>query len=117
MLPAAHLTLTRRGGNRAAQASVTIEELGGPQKIITGFAPELIGRPLEDDDILDTKVEKDPATGLTYYLYEIKPHYLVAATAFKNRMFIMTIRASSIQWRKASDKLFTVRDTFRVSTA
>jgi hypothetical protein len=115
--PAAQLTLSRRGANRAAQASVTIEELGGPQKIITGFAPELIGRPLEDGDILDMKTEKDPATGLLYYLYELKPHYLVAATAFKNRMFIMTIRASSIQWRKASDKLFTVRDSFRVSTA
>jgi hypothetical protein len=65
---------------------VTIEELGDPFKIINGFAPELIGRPIEEGDITEMRTMQDAATGLTYYLYDLKPHYLVAATAYKNRM-------------------------------
>ncbi len=48
-------------------ASVTIEELGTPEKIIRGFAPELFGNPLEEDDILETRVLNKPGSSITYY--------------------------------------------------
>jgi hypothetical protein len=98
------------------QASVIIEDLGTPEKIIKAFGPEIIGRPIEDEDILYMDTTTDSSTGLTYYLFDIKPHFLISATAFKNRLFIMTIRASSIQWRKAQDKLYEVRNSFSIAT-
>lgn len=46
-------------------ARVTLDELGTPDKIISGFAPELFGTPLNDEDVLETRViNKD---GLQYY--------------------------------------------------
>jgi hypothetical protein len=46
-------------------ADVRIEQLGEPDKIINGFAPELFGRPLDEGDVLDTNTTvKD---GITYY--------------------------------------------------
>ncbi|GFH32668.1 PsbP domain-containing protein, partial [Haematococcus lacustris] len=76
-------------------AKVTIEQLGTPEKIIKGFAPELFGKPVEDEDILETEVtEKD---GLSYYQWAVKPFRLVTATATGNRMFILSVAASSRQ--------------------
>jgi hypothetical protein len=98
-------------------ASVTIEEIAKPEAVIKAFAPELIGRSIEDDDITRIETVKYPDSNLTYYIYDLKPHFLIAATAFKNRLFVMTVRASSVQWRKSAAKLQTVRDSFRVSTA
>lgn len=46
-------------------ADVRIEQLGEPDRIIAGFAPELFGRPLEDDSVLETEVVKKG--DLTYY--------------------------------------------------
>mmetsp|Transcript_4594 Transcript_4594/g.8682 ORF Transcript_4594/g.8682 Transcript_4594/m.8682 type:complete len:271 (-) Transcript_4594:213-1025(-) len=97
-------------------ASVTIDELGTPEAIVKAFAPEVLGGPIEDDDITRMETRTDPESGLLYYVYDVKPHFLLCATAFKNRLFIMTIRASSVQWRKAKDKLLVTRDSFRVST-
>uniref|UniRef100_A0A7S0RA50 PsbP C-terminal domain-containing protein n=1 Tax=Pyramimonas obovata TaxID=1411642 RepID=A0A7S0RA50_9CHLO len=97
-------------------ASVIIEDLGTPEKIIKAFGPEILGRPVEDEDILYMDTKKDKGTGLTYYMFDVKPHYLIAATAFKNRLFIMTVRASSTQWRKSKDKLMEIRDSFAVTT-
>ena len=46
-----------------------------------GFAPELYGGPLSEDDVLDQKVVTKGPGGLPYYLYELKQHRLVAACA------------------------------------
>ncbi len=46
-------------------ARVTLDELGTPDKIISGFAPELFGTPLNDEDVLETRVVKK--NGLAYY--------------------------------------------------
>mmetsp|Transcript_15644 Transcript_15644/g.21626 ORF Transcript_15644/g.21626 Transcript_15644/m.21626 type:complete len:280 (-) Transcript_15644:202-1041(-) len=97
-------------------ASVIIEELGTPEQIIKAFAPEIIGQTVEEDDIVSMTTKKDDQ-GLTYYLYDLKPHFLIAATAFKNRLFIMTVRASSLQWRKAKNLLPEIQSSFKVSTA
>lgn len=46
-------------------AKVTIVDVGEPQKIIEGFAPELWGQPLQEGEVLDTEVvEKN---GEIYY--------------------------------------------------
>ena len=48
-------------------ADVHIDDIGPPQKVIEGFAPELFGSPLEEDDVLMTEVvEKD---GIPYYTW------------------------------------------------
>lgn len=93
-------------------ADVRIEDLGPPEKIISGFAPELFGGPLGEDEVLSTSVEKKD--GLTYYSYELSKNRLVAATAVKNRAFIIAITANPRQWRKAADKLRHVQQSFRV---
>lgn len=36
---------------------------------------------------------------------ELKPHRLVEATAYKNRMFLMALTANGRQWRKGQEKL------------
>ena len=111
-------------------ADVHIDDIGPPQKVIEGFAPELFGSPLEEDDVLMTEVvEKD---GIPYYTWsnallpyadvdtthsfcrEIKPHRLVTATASGNRAFLISITANSRQWRKASSKLKTIVHSFHL---
>lgn len=46
-------------------ADVRIEEIGSPELLITGFAPELFGKPLEEDEILSCNTVKKG--NLTYY--------------------------------------------------
>jgi hypothetical protein len=46
-------------------ANVVIADIGLPDKIINGFAPELFGRPLEEGDVLSTTVVDHD--GLQYY--------------------------------------------------
>jgi hypothetical protein len=44
---------------------VRITDLNKPENIISGFAPELFGRPLDDEDVLEQRVlEKQ---GVPYY--------------------------------------------------
>lgn len=93
-------------------ASIDIEKIGPPDKIIAGFAPELYGKPLMEDDVLETDVVEDG--GLTYYQWEVKPHHLVSATAVGNRLFILSTTSNSRQWRRAKDDLQTVQKSFRV---
>ncbi len=44
-------------------------------------------------------------------------HDLMAATAFKNRVFIIALRASGKQWRQSKDNLRQIQKSFQVSTA
>ncbi|KAL6755585.1 hypothetical protein V8C86DRAFT_2674101 [Haematococcus lacustris] len=96
-------------------AKVTIEQLGTPEKIIKGFAPELFGKPVEDEDILETEVTKKD--GLSYYQWAVKPFRLVTATATGNRMFILSVAASSRQWRKHESDLRSIARSFVVPDA
>ena len=95
-------------------ANVRIQELGPPDRIIAGFAPELFGFPLGEDDVLSTQtVVKD---GVPYYQWELKPHHLVAATAVGNRLFILATTSNSRQWRKGEGQMRAVQESFRVPT-
>lgn len=93
-------------------ANVRIDELAPPERIIAGFGPELFGAPLDDGDVLSMEtVLKD---GVPYYMYEVKPHHLVAATAVGNRLFILATSSNSRQWRKAESGLRVTQRSFSV---
>ncbi|KXZ43470.1 hypothetical protein GPECTOR_89g490 [Gonium pectorale] len=94
-------------------AKVTLKEIGPPQRVIEGFAPELFGKPLDEDDVLATEVVTREDGGL-YYLWELKPHNLVAATATKNRIFICTVTSNARQWKKHAEALRVIQQSFRV---
>ena len=91
---------------------VRIDFLGPPDQIIAGFAPEIFGNPLNEDDVIATQVVKKD--GVPYYMWEVKPHYLVAATAVGNRLFLLVISANSRQWRKTEDQLRVIQQSFYV---
>ncbi|GAB4820194.1 hypothetical protein N2152v2_007240 [Parachlorella kessleri] len=93
-------------------ADVRIDELVPPERLIEGFAPELYGKPITEEDVLDTRVEK--YDGVPYYLWELRPHNLVTATAVGNRVFILAVSANGRQWRKGEDKLRHIQESFRV---
>lgn len=93
-------------------AEVTIEDIGKPESIIAGFAPELYGKPLDADDVIETEVVQDG--GLTYYQWCVKPHHLVSATAEGNRLFILSTTSNSRQWRKGAEDLRKIQKSFRV---
>jgi hypothetical protein len=46
-------------------ADVRITDLNKPENIISGFAPELFGRPLDDEDVLEQRVLDKQ--GVPYY--------------------------------------------------
>ena len=94
-------------------ADLRIEGLGPPDRIIAGFAPEIFGKPLDEDSVTDTQVVS--VNGMTYYRWAVKPHALVAATAFRNRLFICTINcANARQAKKHAAELLKIRDSFVV---
>lgn len=96
-------------------ANVDMEFLGPPDKIIAGFAPELYGSPLNDGDVLDTKVYSKG--GLMYYQWSLKPHRYVTATATGNRIFLLATSANSRQFRKSAANLQLMADSFNVPPA
>ncbi|KAJ9515238.1 hypothetical protein QJQ45_002369 [Haematococcus lacustris] len=73
------------------------------------------GKPVEDEDILETEVTKKD--GLSYYQWAVKPFRLVTATATGNRMFILSVAASSRQWRKHESDLRSIARSFVVPDA
>ena len=95
-----------------------LQDLVTSEQLISGFAPELIGQPLGEGDVLDSaQVTKN---GLLYYTYELKPkHLLVCATAFKNRMYIFSASAAPRQWRRpeAQEHLRASQASFLVRNA
>jgi len=95
-------------------ANVRIEDLGTPKKIIQGFGPELYGKPVDDEDIFELTTDKQ---NLTYYYSHTRPHNLTTATAYRNRMFIMSIRANSRQWKKFEPELRAIQKSFSVPEA
>jgi hypothetical protein len=99
-------------------ANVKLQQLVTADQLISGFAPELIGLPLQDGDVVSQ--EEVTKGDLVYYQYELKPkHLLVCATAFKNRLFILTVSSTPRQWRNAEAQahLRATANSFLVKTA
>ncbi|KIZ01281.1 PsbP domain-containing protein 4 [Monoraphidium neglectum] len=94
-------------------ADVRIEDLGPPDRIIAGFAPELYGRPLDEGDVLEQAVVT--RGGLSYYQWAVKPHRLVSATAVGNRLFLISVATPTArQWRKYERELRVIQESFTV---
>ncbi|KAG2444064.1 hypothetical protein HYH02_009007 [Chlamydomonas schloesseri] len=93
-------------------AKVSLKDVGPPQRVIEGFGPELFGKPLDEDDVVATEVVNQD--GGLYYKWELKNRALVSATATKNRVFIITVTANARQWKKHSDDLRVIQQSFRV---
>lgn len=91
-------------------ADVRIQQLGSPEKVISGFGPELFGSPVQEGDVMNTQVVDK--NGLTFYQWELKPHKLVAATAYRNRVFLMALVANGRQWRKSQATLRKMQESF-----
>ena len=96
-------------------ANVDMEFLGSPDKIIAGFTPELYGAPLDDGDVLDTKVYR--VEDALYYQWHLKPHRFVTATATGNRVFLLATSANSRQYRKSAGSLQMIADSLYVPPA
>lgn len=93
---------------------LAIEDVGDEKKVLSGFHSELFnGEPLDDNEIESMWRFKD-TSGLTYYRYNLDPRRLVTATAMGNKMLILAIGASALQWRKSRDSLLATADSFRV---
>ncbi len=59
-------------------ASLRGQDVGSPEKLITGFAPELFGVPIAEEDVLETaSVSKD---GHSYYQWCGRPLAMVSAS-------------------------------------
>lgn len=96
-------------------ADVRIDQLGSPQKMLEGFAPELVGGPVEPRDIVSMDVvQKD---GLTYYTYEVSQprKALVSITACLNRVYLCRVSSTSRVFKRAKDDLISIRDSFGVN--
>lgn len=91
-----------------------IEDIGPPSLLLNGFAPEILGGPVDEDDVVTDTMTKN---GLTYYMWETKSHDLMSATAFKNRVFIIALRANPRQWRYSKDTLRDIQKSFAVKDA
>lgn len=98
-------------------ADVRIETIGTPAQIISGFAPELFGKPLSADegDVVDTVVYTK--NNLKYYRWETKDHHLVAATAVGNRLFILATTCNSRQWKKFQSNVRAIQESFTVPSS
>ena len=96
-------------------ANPTIEDIIPFERFMAGFGPELTQSPVQEEDIVDSFVDK--RDGLTYYNFELKNHTLVAATVWKKRVNIICLNAPARQWRNSADKLRSTRNSFKVLTS
>ena len=47
----------------------------------------------------------DEAEGRVYYNFALTPRTLIRMTCVKNRLYIMVISATALQWRKSKEDL------------
>lgn len=64
-------------------------------------------------DVLATRVMTN-SSGNSYYLWDVKPHRLVSATAVGSRVFILVASSNPRQWKKFESEMRIVRDSFDV---
>uniref|UniRef100_A0A7N0V4V5 PsbP C-terminal domain-containing protein n=1 Tax=Kalanchoe fedtschenkoi TaxID=63787 RepID=A0A7N0V4V5_KALFE len=91
---------------------VAIEKIGKPDKVIAAFGPEVIGENVEGKVVSTDVVEHE---GRTYYQFELEPpHFFITATAAGNRLYLFSITANGLQWKKNYKDLKRIATSFRV---
>uniref|UniRef100_A0A0F7CYN5 Photosystem II reaction center PsbP family protein n=1 Tax=Monsonia emarginata TaxID=28966 RepID=A0A0F7CYN5_9ROSI len=89
-----------------------LELIGPPDKVISAFGPEVIGENVEGK-VLRTEVAE--YSGRTYYQFELEPpHVLITATAAGNRLYLFSVTANGLQWKRHYKDLKKIAESFRV---
>lgn len=92
--------------------NATIDRIGTPEKVINAFGPEVIGENVEGK-VLSSEVAEHE--GRQYYQFELEPpHVLITATAAGNRLYLFSVTANGLQWKKHYKELKKIADSFRV---
>ncbi|XP_066358753.1 psbP domain-containing protein 4, chloroplastic-like isoform X1 [Miscanthus floridulus] len=90
----------------------TIEKIGNPEKVITAFGPEVIGENVEGKVLSTATAER---SGRTYYQFELEPpHVFITATAAGNRLYLFSVTANGLQWKRHYKDLKQIAESFRV---
>ena len=82
------------------------------QDFVRGFAPELIGSPVQEEDIVKSAISI--INGRTYYTYELVNHTIISATSWNKRIYILVVSCTPLQWRKSKEQNIALVDSFRV---
>uniref|UniRef100_A0A0F7GYT7 Photosystem II reaction center PsbP family protein n=1 Tax=Pelargonium hortorum TaxID=4031 RepID=A0A0F7GYT7_PELHO len=89
-----------------------LELIGPPEKVISAFGPEVIGENVEGK-VLSMDVAQH--SGRTYYQFELEPpHVIITATAAGNRLYLFSVTANGLQWKRNYKDLKKIADSFRV---
>ncbi|XP_019415949.1 PREDICTED: psbP domain-containing protein 4, chloroplastic [Lupinus angustifolius] len=89
-----------------------IEQIGPPDKVINAFGPEVIGENVEGK-VLSASAEEHE--GRTYYQFELEPpHVLITATAAGNRLYLLGVTGSGLQWKRHYNDLKKIAQSFRI---
>jgi len=94
------------------EGDVDLKELVSLQDFVRGFAPELIGSPVQEEDIIESTVSIINAR--TYYTYELVNHTLISATSWNKRIYILVVSCTPLQWRKSKEENMALVDSFQV---
>lgn len=90
----------------------TIEKIGTPEKVINAFGPEVIGENVEGKVLSTATAEY---SGRTYYQFELEPpHIFITATAAGNRLYLFSVTANGLQWKRHYKDLKQIAESFRV---
>ena len=92
-------------------------DIGPPDKLLGGFAPEILGGPLEDRDLESTVISSKncPVGELDFYNWVTnRPRAIMSATSYKNRAFVLCVKASALQWRRNEEALRRIGESFQV---
>ncbi|GJU22516.1 PsbP domain-containing protein 4, chloroplastic isoform X1 [Tanacetum coccineum] len=89
-----------------------IEKIGPPEKVINKFGLEVIGQNVEGK-VMNSEVKE--YSGRKYYQFELEPpHCLITATAAGNRLYLFSILANGLQWKRHNEELKKIADSFRI---
>jgi len=94
------------------ESNPQIQDFLSLANFIKGFGPELIGAPVQEEDVVSSST--DERNGLTFYNYELRTHWLISATVHQRRVYIMAIHANALQWRRSYTKLLRTSNSFSI---
>jgi len=95
-----------------AESNPRIQDFLTLSSFIQGFGPELVGTPVQEEDVV--KSYEDEREGLTFYNYELKNHWLISATVYQRRVYIIVLHSSALQWRRSYAKLLKTAASFSI---
>ena len=105
-------SICRTTNRQNFQSNPQIQDFLSLANFIKGFGPELIGAPVQEEDVVSSNT--DERNGLTFYHYELRSHWLISARVHQRRVYIMAIHANALQWRRSYTKLLRTSNSFSI---